>query len=76
MKIQGIANGIDLVILRQVHMNRLRQGMHARIGTSGGGHVDAMLAKAEYGVFQSLLNGRPAGLALPTDEARAVILDG
>ena len=62
-------------LARQVEMRRLAQRMNAGIGAAGAMHDDRLAAEALDRLFEDLLHREPVRLALPADEAGAVIFE-
>ena len=72
--IDSVANDVRRPRFREVHMNRLAEGVDAGVGASGRLNRDFFVAKSRHRGFQCLLNRYPDFLTLPADEAPAVVL--
>src|SRR3984957_8075331 len=75
MLVEGAADGFGVRFPRQVEMRDLRQRVDPGIGAAGAVDGDALAAEALGGGFQDFLHGKPVLLALPADQAGAVIFE-
>src|SRR5208282_3238370 len=75
MLVEGAADGLGVRFSRQIQMRDLRQRMDPGIGAAGAMHGDALAAEALGGGFQDFLHRKPVSLALPADQAGAVIFE-
>ncbi len=73
--IQGVPHRVGAPILAEIEMRDLMDGVHARIRAAGAGEPDGLAGEPPHGLFKGRLDGRSFGLALPTVEGRAVVLD-
>lgn len=76
MKIQPIADCIDMQPIGQIDQNNLTRGMHAGIGaTRRNAWYNGATAQTSGRLLQNLLHGDTVYLSLPSDERPAVILE-
>ena len=68
-----MVSGVGLA--RQIEMRDLRQRVDPGIGAAGAVDGDALAAEALDGGFQDFLHRKPVPLALPADQAGAVIFE-
>src|SRR6185312_14936136 len=75
MMVERAADRVFGLLARQVEMRDLRERVHPGIGATGAVHNHALAAEFCDRVFERGLHRYPCGLALPADEAGAVVLD-
>src|SRR5208282_5731449 len=75
MLVEGAADGLGLGFLRQIEVCYLRQRVDPGIGAAGAVDGDALAAEALNSGFQDFLHRKPVSLALPADQAGAVIFE-
>src|SRR5258708_22199121 len=75
MRIEGVAHGVLVPILRQIHMADLTERVHTGVGAPGALYADLLAAEALGCRRQQSLHGRSIVLNLPADEWPAVIFD-
>jgi hypothetical protein len=72
--VQGIADRLGAVAVRQVDMRDLTLGVDSRIGPAGDDAGDGLAAvQVGGGLFEHRLDGQAVDLALPADEWGAVV---
>ena len=75
MRIERIAHGVGVPVLREIDMRHLRARVHAGIGAAGALHQGFLARQRFDRRGQDALHGEPVGLDLPAGKRRAVIFD-
>src|SRR5207249_11280153 len=76
MEVDGVADPVGCRLAGEVEMDALAERMDPGVGPAGGLRVYGLAAEGEDRLLQRLLHRRAVLLALPADEAAAVIFQG
>ena len=75
MRVERVANGIDIPLFRQIDMSDLSARVHTCVSAPGALHKDFVARQCLDRQGQHALHGELLGLNLPAGKRRAVIFD-